>query len=317
MAIPSNTFDTYAAIGIREDLSDMIANISPTQTPFITSCKKGTCSNRLTEWQTDALASTDTANAVIEGDDATLDAVTPTVRLNNYTQISDKTAVISGTEESVKKAGRAREMAYQIAKKTKELKRDMEAIALMNQAKAAGTTGATARKLGSVLSWIGTNDDFGAGAGASPVGADGSATRTDGTQRAFTESQLKTVLQGCYTEGGDPTVIMCGAFNKQVASTFTGGATKFDKSEDSTLYAAFDVYKSDFGTLKIVPNRFMRTRDCLVLDMDYWELAYLRAPRTWPLAKTGDTEKNQILVEWTIKSLQEKASGGVFDLTTS
>lgn len=316
MAIPANSFETYDAIGIREDLSDMITRISPTETPFYTACKKGSCKNTLTEWQTDALASVDTANAVIEGDDATLDAVTPTVRLGNYTQIMDKTAVITGTEESVRKAGRASEMAYQIAKKTAELKRDMEAILLMNQAKTNGVSDTTARKLGSVLSWITTNTSIGTGAAANPTG-DGSDTRTDGTQRAFTESHLKAVLQGCFTEGGNPTMVMVGPFNKQVVSTFTGGATRFDKSEDSTLYAAFDVYKSDFGTLKVVPNRFQRARDALVLDMDYWEVDYLRPVRTWPLAKTGDTSKNQILGELTLISRQQKASGGVFDLTTS
>lgn len=315
MAVPSNTFDRFGAIGIREDLDEMITSISPTDCPFISGAKKGTAENTLVEWQTDALAAVDTGNAVIEGDDATLDAVTATSRLTNYTQISDKTAVISGTLEATKKAGRAKEMSYQIAKKTKELKRDMEAIALSNQAKAAGVTLTTARKVGSVLSWIATNDDLGA-SGASPTG-DGSNTRTDGTQRAFTESQLKTVLQGCFTEGGNPGVIMVGPFNKQVASTFTGGATKFDKTEDETLHASFEIYKSDFGTLKVVPNRFQRARDALVLDMDHWEIAYLRPAATWPLSKTGDTEKNQILVEWTIKSRQEKASGLVADLTTS
>lgn len=315
MTVPSNTFDTYAAIGIREDLSNVITRISPTETPFYTACQKTTCSNRFTEWQTQNLASPDTANAVIEGDDATLDAVTPTARLGNYTQIMDKTAVVSGTEERVDKAGRASEMSYQIMLKTAELKRDIESILLMNQAYSAGTTGATPRKLGSVLSWIQTNDVFGAG-GASPVTI-GSTARTDGTQRAFTETLLKSVLQACFTEGGDPTVIMVGPFNKQVASTFTGGATRFDKSEDNALYAAFEVYHSDFGVLKVVPNRFMRARDALVLDMKYWEVANLRPTRTWPLAKTGDTEKNQILTELTLIARQEKASGLVADLTTS
>lgn len=313
MAVPSNTVQTYASVGIREDLDDMITNISPTDTPFFAGCKKGSADSTFHEWQTDALASADTANAVIEGDDATIDAVVATVRLGNYTQISDKTASISGTQEAVKKAGRAKEMAYQIAKKTKELKRDIESILIgTNQARAVGNAG-TARRVGTVLSWIATNDDFGA-TGASPVTI-GSTTRTDGTPRAFTETQLKTVLQGCFTQGGDPTVLMVGPGNKQTASTFTGGATKFDKAEDETLYAAFDVYKSDFGTLKVVPNRFQRNRDAFVLDMNYWEIAWLRPTATWPLAKTGDTDKNQILGEYTLIARQEAASGLIADLT--
>lgn len=312
MAAPTNTFQTYAAKGIREDLSDIIANISPTQTPFFSAADKGTAENTYTEWQTDELAAVDSNNAVIEGDDATLDAVSPTVRVGNYTQISDKTAVVSGTQEAVKKAGRTKEMAYQIAKKTKEMKRDVETILLSNQTRVVGNS-TTARKIAPVLSWIATNTSVGA-TGANPTG-DGTNARTDGTQRAFTETLLKTVLQGCFTEGGDPTLIMVGPANKQVASGFTGGATKFDKAEDETLYAAFDVYKSDFGTLKIVPNRFQRNRDAFVLDMDYWSVLYLRKPQTYPLAKTGDTEKNQLIAEWTLKSKQQKASGLVADLT--
>lgn len=318
MPVPSNTLQTYQAVGIREDLTDMITNISPTDTPFYQGCKKTKAESTFHEWQTDSLASAVTNNAVIEGDDATLDAVVPTVRLGNYTQILDKTAVISGTHEAVKKAGRVKEMAYQIAKKTKELKRDIEATLLANQARAAGGAG-TARNFASVLSWLATNTDFatgGAPAGADPTG-DGTDARTDDSvPRAFLESQLKTVLQGCFTQGGNPTVVMVGPGNKQVASTFTGGATKFDKAEDMTLYAAFDIYKSDFGTLKVVPNRFQRARDALVLDMEYWKIAELRPTATWPLAKTGDTEKNQILVEMTLESCQEAASGGVFDLTS-
>lgn len=313
MAVPANTVQTYASVGIREDLSDMIYNISPTETPFFSAASKVDVDATYTEWQTDALTTPDTANAVVEGDDATIDAVVPTVRAGNYTQISDKTASISGTQEAVRKAGRAKEMAYQIAKKTKELKRDLEAILVgTNQARAAGNA-STARRAGTLLSWIATNDDFGAG-GASPV-TPGATTRTDGTQRAFTETLLKSVLQGTFNSGGNPTLLMLGAANKQVASTFTGGATKFVNTNTEKLSAAVDVYKGDFGTLKIIANRFQRNRDAFVLDMDYWAIGYLRKTATWPLAKTGDTEKNQILCEWTLISKQEAASGLIADLT--
>lgn len=317
MGQPSGTWETYDAVGIREDLSDMIYNISPTETPFFSACAKTKASNTLHEWQTDALAAASTSNAVVEGDDATIDASVATVRLGNYTQIMDKVASVSGTNEAVDSAGNSTSMSYQIAKRSKELKRDIEATLLANQAKDAGAgNGGTARKFGSVLSWIATNDNFGGGSGASPTG-NGSDARTDGDQRAFTEAQLKTVLQSTWTAGGEPDTIMVGGFNKQAFSGFTGGATKFDKSEDKKLTAAIDVYESDFGTLKVKPNRFMRTRDCLVLDMEYWKVAWLRPIKTWPLAKAGDTDKQQILGELTLVSGNEKASGGVFDLTTS
>jgi len=314
MAQPTNTFDTYDAVGIREDLQDVIYSISPTDTPFMSSAAREAVKNTLHEWQTDALAAASTSNAVIEGDDATLDASVATVRVSNHTQIMDKTVVITGTQEAVDKAGRASELAYQIAKKSKELKRDIEATLLSNQAKVAGDS-STARKFGSISSWIAANDSFGSG-GASPTG-NGSDARTDGTQRALTEDQLKSVIKGTWNAGGSPSVIMVGPFNKQKISGFTGGSTRFDASEDKTLYTSIDVYSSDFGDLEVVPNRFQRDRDLFVLDMDYWSVGFLRDFTMHELSKTGDSEKRQLLTELTLVSRNEGASGGVFDLTTA
>lgn len=313
MAQPTNTFDTYDAVGIREDLQDVIYSISPTDTPFMSSAGREAVRNTLHEWQTDSLAAAATNNAVIEGDEATLDAVSATTRLSNTTQIMDKTVVITGTQEAVDKAGRASELAYQIAKKSKELKRDMEATLLANQAEAAGSASA-ARTFGSINSWIATNDNFGAG-GAS--GGLGNTARTDGTQRALTEANLKSVIKDVWNAGGNPSVVMVGPFNKQKISGFTGGSTRFDASEDKTLYTSIDVYSSDFGDLEVVPNRFSRDRDAHVLDMDYWSIGFLRDFTMHELSKTGDSEKRQMLVEFTLISRNEAASGGVYDLTTS
>lgn len=312
MAQPTNTFDTYDAIGIREDLSDIIYDISPTDTPFLSMAARDKATNTFTEWQTDALASVDTANAVIEGDDATLDATAPTVRLGNYTQISDKTLVLSGSEEEVNKAGRRSELAYQLAKRGRELKRDMEAILTQNQGYTVGDS-VTARTTRSLESFYQTNTSRGA------TGANGTTTTgaTDGTQRPFTEALLKDVIQQCWTSGGSPNYVMVGPKNKQVASGFTGGATRFDKSEDKRLTAAVDVYISDFGELRIIPNRFSRDRTAHVLDMEYWSVKYLRPFRQWPLAKTGDSEKRQLLVEYALCAKNEAASGVVADLTTT
>ena len=315
MAQPTNTFDTYDSVGIREDLQDVIYSISPTETPFMSSAAREQVKNTFHEWQTDALAAAATNNAVIEGDEAGLDAVVATARIGNYTQIMDKTVVITGTQESVDKAGRASELAYQIAKKSKELKRDIESTLLTNQVRAAGNA-TTARTFASIGAWIATNDSLGA-SGTSPTAADGSDARNDGTQRALTEDLLKTVVKGCWTSGGSPSVIMVGPFNKQKISGFTGGSTRFDASEDKTLYTSIDVYSSDFGDLEVVPNRFQRDRDALVLDMDYWSVGFLRDFSMHELAKTGDSEKRQLLAELTLISRSEAASGGVFDLTTS
>ena len=313
MAQPTNTFDTYDYIGEREDLSDVIYNISPTDTPFLSSAAKTTSTAVLHEWQTDALTSASTSNAVIEGDEATLDAVTATTRLSNSCQIMDKTVVITGTQEAVDKAGRASELAYQIAKKAKELKRDMEAQITTNNAEVTGSATA-AREMGSLGAWVATNDVMGT---SGTSGSVGNTARTDGTQRAFTEDLLKSVIKSVWNEGGDPTMIMVGPFNKQKLSGFTGNSTRFDAGADATLYTSVDVYASDFGQLQVVPNRFSRDRDCYVLDMNYWGIAFLRDFSMHELSKTGDSEKRQLLVEATLESRNEAASGLVADLTTS
>ena len=313
MAQPTNTFDTYDSVGEREDLSDVIYNISPTDTPFLSSAAKTSATAVLHEWQTDALASASTSNAVIEGDEATLDAVTATTRLSNSCQIMDKTVVITGTQEAVDKAGRASELAYQIAKKAKELKRDMEAQITTNNAEVTGSATA-AREMGSLGAWVATNDVMGT---SGTSGSVGNTARTDGTQRAFTEDLLKSVIKSVWNEGGDPTMIMVGPFNKQKLSGFTGNSTRFDAGADATLYTSVDVYASDFGQLQVVPNRFSRDRDCYVLDMNYWGIAFLRDFSMHELSKTGDSEKRQLLVEATLESRNEAASGLVADLTTS
>ncbi len=318
MAAPTSTFLSYAAKGNREDLSDVIYNVDPYETPFLTGIGRSEADSTKFEWQTQALAAASTDNAVLEGDDATTDATTATVRRYNYCQIQDKVARVSGTQRAVNTAGRKDELAYQVYLKTLELRRDMEkAVVGLNTASAVGDA-TTPRKLGSVLSWIATNDvidttDTGA---VSPTG-DGTDTRTDGTQRALTEALLKLAFKNCWDNGGDPDCVMVGSFNKQVISGFTGGATKTKEIDDRTLVAAIDYYESDFGIVEVIPNRFMRTRDCLVLQKDMWEAAFLRPVHTVELAKTGDSDRRQLIVEWTLQASNEKASGGVFDLTTS
>lgn len=325
MALPTNTFATYAAIGNREDLSDAIYRIDPTDTPFFSLCEREKATAVLHEWQTQALGTPDTANAVLEGDDAVTDAATPTVRLGNYCQISDKVARTTGTQEAVDHAGRDSEMAYQEMLKGLELKIDMECIllggpatsGLGSQARNAGAA-ATARKTANILSWLKSNESVGA-SGVAPATADGTATRTDGTQRQFTELLLKTVLSSCWTNGGKPSMILTGAFNKQTFSTFTGRSTPMEQASSKKIVSSVEAYESDFGVLKVIATRFQRARDVFVLQDDMWAIAYLpgRKMVSIPLAKTGDNERKQILSEYSLVSRNEKASGGVFDLTTS
>ena len=313
MAQPSETFDTYDSIGEREDLSDVIYNISPTDTPFLSSAAKTQATAVLHEWQTDSLASAVTNNAVIEGNEATADAVAATTRLSNSSQILDKVITITGTQEAVDKAGRASEIAYQVAKKAKELKRDLESSLTSNNAEVTGSATA-ARVAGGLRSWVATNDVMGT---SGTSGGAGNTAATNGTQRAFTESLLKTVIKSVWNAGGNPTMIMVGPFNKQKLSGFTGNSTRFDAGADATLYTSVDVYASDFGQLQVVPNRFSRDREAWVLDMDFWGVAFLRDFSMHDLAKTGDTEKKQLLLEATLESRNEAASGCVADLTTS
>lgn len=316
MALPTSTQSTYATNGIREDLTDVIHNISPTDTPVYTMASKTKATAVKHEWQTDALAAASATNAVLEGDDATTDAHVATVRLNNYCQISDKVARTTGTVDAVNKAGRGEEMAYQIVKRTKELKRDMEMSICANNAAAAGDA-TTARELAGIPAWLATNTSAG-GSGADPTG-DGTDARTDGTQRAFTEALLKGVLQSCWDEGGEPDCIVLGSHNKQAFSGFTGRATggAEESATTKTVTAAVDVYVSDFGELKAIPSRFSRSRDALILQKDMWKVAMLRPVKQTPLAKTGDSDRRQILAEYTLESCNEKASGIVADLTTS
>lgn len=320
MAFPTNTFTAHSAIGNREDLSDEIYRISPTDTPFFSGVDKVKATAVNHEWQTQSLAAVDTSNAVLEGDDAITNAATPTVRLGNYTQISDKVAQVSGTQQAVDTAGRGNEMDYQKMLKGLELRRDIEAILVgTNQAKSGGTEGSAARKTASILSWIKTNTNKGGGSAADPTTADGAGTRTDGTQRAFTEAQLKGVLQSIWNEGGQPDTVMVGGFNKQNFSTFTGRATPTEDTKAKKITAAVSAYESDFGTLKVVANRFQRARDVLVLQMDMWAVAHLNGRKmvSIPLAKNGDSDRAQILSEYALEARNEKASGGIFDTTTS
>lgn len=315
MPLPTDTFATYQAVGNREDLSDDIFRISPTDTPFMTGIEKGKASAVNHEWQIQELAAASGSNAVLEGDDATVDAATPTVRKGNICQISDKVAAVTGTQQAVDHAGRDDELAYQEMLKGMELKRDMETILIgTNQTKVTGDT-TTARKTASVLSWIATNDDH---VGTSPT-TSGSVTRVDGTQRAFTEAQLKNVFSLIWTEGGKPDVVMTGAFNKQVFSTFTGRATPTEDTKSKKIVASVDAYESDFGTVKVVANRFQRSRDVFVLELEKWKLAFLpgRKFMSQSLSITGDSRKKQIVSEYCLESGNEKASGGVFDLTVS
>ena len=318
MAVPSGSFETYQAIGNREDLANAIFDISPTATPFQSGISTNIATATNHEWQTDALAPAVSTNAKAEGLDAVTDTATPTTRLGNFTQISTKVPRVTGTQDAVDSAGRKSEMGYQILKRGKELKRDVESSLLANNAKAIGSSG-TARELAGVESWLATNFDGGIGAVA-PTG-DGTDANTPGTLRALDEADVKTVLQACWDEGGNPDTIMVGGFNKQAFSAFTGNAQVTREAggvaEVKTLHNAIDVYAGDFGDLAIIPNRFQVQTSALILEMDMWAMSTLRDFQTFDLAKTGDTDRKELLIEYTLEAKNEAASGIVAGLDAS
>jgi hypothetical protein len=320
MSIVSNTFTTYSAKGIREDLSNVITNIAPEETPYQSNIGRETISNTLFEWQSDTLADAGN-NSQLEGDDVgTFDAVVATVRLTNYAQISRKTIVLSNTEEVVNKAGRRSELAYQIAKRGSELKRDQEFIMLNGGVAVAGNT-TTARVTASLGAFVKTNTD------KQTDGVDPSYTtlpnsaRTDGNVRTFTETILKNVIQKVWTAGGTPKILMCGPVNKQRVSGFSGiASSRFNINggdKPAVLIGAVDIYVSDFGNVAVIANRFQRERDAWVIDPEYAKMTVLRPYQQVELAKTGDAEKRMLLQEWGLKILAENAHGLAADLVTS
>jgi hypothetical protein len=316
MAIVPGTATTFPGapgmVGLREDLSDFIYNLSPTDTPFTANVGRGTADAVYHEWQTEKLNAVNVNNAQFQGDDiASFANSSVTTRLGNRTQILRKEVIVSGTLDAVNKAGRNTELAHQLMLRSKEIKIDMEAILLNNQAKLVGNT-TTAPLLAGVPAWIFTNTNHN---GTNPVG-DGTNARTDGTQRALTEAMLQDVLSKIWTNcSEEPDVLMVGAANKTKASAFTGNATKMVDVATRKLTSTVDVYVGDFSSVAIIANRWQRTRDAFVLNWNYWSVDWLRPMAQTPLAKTGDAEKRMILGEMTLQSKNESASGAIFDLT--
>jgi len=312
------TWHTINAVGLREDLSDVIYNISPTETPFMSSVGKTKATAVLHEWQVDSLAAAAT-NAAIEGDTASDATLTATTRVTNRTQISQKTIKISGTMEAVNKAGRKSEKAYQLAKGAAEVKRDMEKALLNNTVKATGST-SVARVLGGLQTWLSTNY---VGGSSGTAGSLGATARVSGTDAAFTEAMVKTAVKAAYAAGGTPTILMTTPTQKVNISAFTGVAAQrymAPANKPTTIIGAADVYLSDFGTLSVVPNRFM-TADAgdsgevaFILDPEMAAVAYLRPFQTNELAKTGDADVTQLLVEYTLEVRNEAAHAIIADL---
>ena len=317
MAVTANTNETYDVTTIREDLSDALASITPTETIFMSSIGTRNVDNTYFEWsEVDLAAAAD--NRQIEGDvGLSNSAPTNAVRKGNYTQISAKVVEVSSTNQAVNGVADAQSVARQVAYKLSEMKRDMEKMMLDNVAAAAGASG-TARQTAGLPAFLTSNTERGAGGADGTTSGAGSAgypnaAATDGTARAITEALLKSVIASCWDAGAEPSVVLCGSSQKQTISTFTGNATRYKEAEDSKLNAAIDVYISDFGELQIVPARHNRARDVFVLDPNYAEVAYLQTAKQEPLAKTGLSERRLISAEYGLQVTSEKAHGVIAD----
>ena len=317
MAQPTNTFDSYDAVGIREDLEDVIYDVSPEETPFLSSMSRMKATNTFHEWQTDTLRDS-AANAHIEGDDTTAEARSATTRLGNYTQIFKNAVVIPGTDDGLDKAGRGKEMAYQVMKIAKEQKLDIEKALFDNNARVAGNS-TTARELAGAPAWLTTNTSAGTG-GVDPTG-DGTDARTDGTQEAFSQTRFDTVMQSIWENGGNPDTVYLSAFQMNVALGFTGmnnqRSTVTATRSNNMVVRDFDLYVTPWGNVTFVPTRENRSRDVFIMQSDMWGVGQLRPMKNTMLAKTGDNEKRQVITELTLVCKNEKASGIIADNTTS
>lgn len=315
MALPSNTLTSFSAVGNREDLADIIYDISPAETPFLSAIPKTKATGVKHEWQTHSLTAASGTNKVLEGDDATTDASTTTARVYNYRQISDKVARVTGTQEVVNKAGRRSEMAFQMEARMKEIKRDVETRLLGNYASVAGNATLEPECAG-LQAWVKTNIDK-ASDGTASAGT-GTDTYTDGTARALQESQVEAALSLAWTNGGNPTMGILNAFQKRKFASFSGSSTKTSDGDKKKVVNSVDIYIDPLGNeVRLVPCRQAQTDVIFFVDTEYVKFATLRDFKSVDLAKTGDSERKQIIVEYTLEVCQEKAHAGVYDLTTS
>lgn len=316
MAVPSNTIQSVGRVGNREDLSDIIYNISPTDTPFVSAISRGPADATYVEWQTDTLVAANADNYTIQGDDLANENRPNTTRVGTHTQIFKKVVGTSTTVQAVKQAGRKNEHALQLAKAGKELKRDMEARFTQNKASVAATASVAGQTAGA-LAWLTTNVSRGASGASGGFSAGIVAAATNGTQRAFTETLLKTVIASAWNNGGEPSMAIMSLTQKQIAAAFAGLAQSRRETGDKKLkiIAGADVYVSDTGEVQLVPDRFCSTRDALIVDPAMWEIAVLDPMKKKALAATGLADRDALFTEVALKCNNEAGSGVVADLS--
>lgn len=314
MAQPINTHDSNDMVGIREDLRDVVYNIDPDETPALSGLKKVKAKNTFHEWQTDTLRSS-ADNINIEGDDIVPAAITPTTRLGDYTQIFVEAATVTDTDQALDKAGRAKEMAYQIRKKTRELKLDIERAIFLNNARVAGSS-TTGREFAGMQTWMTSNTS--GGSGASDATGDGTDARTAGTARALTQTIFDTVMQSCWDNSGSMTrnaYLSSGQMNVCLGFTGNNNQRATVKAAENVVINAVDVYITPWGAVNFMMSRECPTSEVFIIDPKMWSIAELRTLRNFPLAKTGTSEKRGMDCELTLCAHNEASSGLIADLS--
>lgn len=299
MAILSGVGQSYQQSGAsgvgrqnREDLEDLLTNISPIETPFLSNIGKTKAKGVVHDWLTHSLAAASATNVVVEGNEAAFATPTTMTRLTNSCQINEKTVAISGTQEVVDHAGYGKELAYRVMLHTKEIKRDLEVALLLNTETVTGSS-TVARRTKGVAGWVTTN--------------------TSSTTVAMTAANINSILQSCWSAGGDPDVLMVNGGTKALVSALAGStSTSYQwnmEADQKKFSTSVDIWDGDFGVQRVVPNRFDATLTVKCLQMEYWKLAQLRALATVPLAKTGDSEKRLLNCETTLVARAEDANG--------
>ncbi len=299
------TFQTYEAVGIKEDISDIISNISPTKTPFQSSIGNEKCTQTLFEWQEDSLRAVQDS-PVTEGADAVINTVVATVLRSNRTQIYSDAVQVSGTLDATSTYGRARESAYQLAKSSAQLKRDLEYSMVGTAQNVVTGDDSTARKF----------------AGFQYQVATGNNVYTGGTSTAPTEANILTALQNAYTAGADPTIIQVTPANSLVVAAFAAASGRYRTLQtggngDKTLINVVNLYVSPFGEQKVQLNRFLKAANTLIFDPSMWAKVTLRPWFRETLAKTGDSLKQQIVGEFSLKHKNQAASAMVIEAVSS
>lgn len=322
VTVEAAALETYDMTTIREDLTDQENMISPTETPFLSSIAgSGTAKSTLHEWPMTELGAVETTNRVAEGDD-TPDTNAPVVssRRSNYCQISDKKVKVSDTSQEVDAAANINDMAKQITYKLRELKRDKETMLLAKVPALAGASG-TARQTAGLYAFIITNRDAGGSTVPTLSGTTAGypvSVGTGGTNRTLTETMFNAVMQAIWTQGGEAKIALVSAINKRlISTTFTGGftptPTRLIDADDRSLVSVVDVYESDFGKVKIVPDRFTLSTAVYLIDPEFVKICNLMSTRQKPLARTGHAESRLIQGEYCLEVSNEKAIGIVAD----